>query len=109
MYAVCWDTTIAEHKAKLSLATRDALPASSGILSSAHLMSELRNACPADTVWVIEAVTNARIAADQIQATLPESWIICGGGGLGWSGGGALGVKLAMDAYVLDFFVSKPR
>lgn len=72
-------------------------------------MSELRNACPADTVWVIEAVTNATIAADQIQATLPESSIICGGGGLGWSGGSALGVKLAMDAYVLDFFVSRPR
>ncbi|EOD45435.1 putative acetolactate synthase protein [Neofusicoccum parvum UCRNP2] len=26
-----------------------------------------------------------------------RSWINCGGGGLGWSGGGALGIKLATD------------
>ena len=58
-------------------------------------MSQLRRACPAETVWVVEAVTNSVIASDQIQATIPGSWINCGGGGLGWSGGGALGVKLA--------------
>ncbi|EEY16660.1 acetolactate synthase [Verticillium alfalfae VaMs.102] len=28
----------------------------------------------------------------------PGSWINCGGGGLGWSGGGALGIKLASAA-----------
>ena len=48
-------------------------------------------------VWVVEAVTNSVIASDQIQVNIPGSWINCGGGGLGWSGGGALGVKLAMD------------
>lgn len=26
------------------------------------------------------------------------SWVNCGGGGLGWSGGGALGIKLATEA-----------
>lgn len=42
-------------------------------------------------------MTNAAFVADQVQATIPGTWINCGGGGLGWSGGGALGIKLATD------------
>jgi len=42
-------------------------------------------------------VTLTTFIADQIAPVLPKSWINCGGGGLGWSGGGALGVKLASD------------
>ncbi|KAG8414560.1 hypothetical protein J3459_014274 [Metarhizium acridum] len=34
----------------------------------------------------------------QHPAHLPGSWINCGGGGLGWSGGAALGIKLATEA-----------
>ncbi|KAJ8120642.1 hypothetical protein ONZ43_g2699 [Nemania bipapillata] len=33
-----------------------------------------------------------------VRPELPGSWINCGGGGLGWSGGGALGIKLASAA-----------
>ena len=62
------------------------------------LTAAVRQACPKDTIWAIEAVTQTAFVADQIGATLPNSWINCGGGGLGWSGGGALGVKLASDA-----------
>ena len=61
-----------------------------------HLTSAIRAAVPQDTVFAIEAVTNTVFVADQIQASLPGSWINCGGGGLGWSGGGALGIKLAV-------------
>jgi thiamine pyrophosphate-dependent acetolactate synthase large subunit-like protein len=60
-------------------------------------MSEVRKAVPKDTLWAIEAVTQTGFVADQVQATIPGSWINCGGGGLGWSGGGALGIKLASD------------
>jgi thiamine pyrophosphate-dependent acetolactate synthase large subunit-like protein len=60
-------------------------------------MAEVVRSVPKDTIWAIEAVTNTAFVADQIQATIPGSWINCGGGGLGWSGGGALGVKLASD------------
>lgn len=42
-------------------------------------------------------MTNTGFVADNIQATVPGSWINCGGGGLGWSGGGALGIKLASE------------
>lgn len=62
-----------------------------------YLMAQVRQGCPSDTIWAIEAVTLTHSVADQVGATLPNSWINCGGGGLGWSGGGALGIKLASD------------
>ncbi|PIG81607.1 acetolactate synthase [Aspergillus arachidicola] len=66
-------------------------------LNVSYLISQVRETCPADTIWAIESVTLTTFVADQIAATLPKSWINCGGGGLGWSGGGALGIKLATD------------
>ena len=92
-----WDWLVEAHQARLSQIVQEARPTVDGSLSPAFLMSQLRTRCPVDTVWVVEAVTSAFIAADQIQATIPGSWVNCGGGGLGWSGGGALGVKLATD------------
>ncbi|KAH6693520.1 thiamine pyrophosphate enzyme [Plectosphaerella plurivora] len=68
-----------------------------GEYGTGHLCRELRRLCPEDTIWAIEAVTNTAFVHDNIQPTLPGSWINCGGGGLGWSGGGALGIKLATD------------
>lgn len=62
------------------------------------LCKTLKDLAPSDTVFAIEAVTNSVLIADQVRATLPGQWINCGGGGLGWSGGGALGIKLAVDA-----------
>ncbi|KOC12606.1 acetolactate synthase [Aspergillus flavus] len=66
-------------------------------LNVSYLISQVRETCPADTIWAIESVTLTTFVADHIAATLPKSWINCGGGGLGWSGGGALGIKLATD------------
>ncbi|CAI7654133.1 unnamed protein product [Penicillium bialowiezense] len=62
------------------------------------LCKTLKDLAPSETVFAIEAVTNSVLIADQVRATLPGQWINCGGGGLGWSGGGALGIKLAVDA-----------
>ncbi|OCT44722.1 acetolactate synthase [Cladophialophora carrionii] len=63
-----------------------------------HILGEqIRAAVPRDTIFAVEAVTLATIISDQIAAILPKTWINCGGGGLGWSGGGALGIKLASD------------
>lgn len=66
-------------------------------INVSYLTSLLRQLCPVDTIWAIEAVTLTALVADQIGATIPNSFINCGGGGLGWSGGGALGIKLATD------------
>ncbi|KAJ5960945.1 Thiamine pyrophosphate enzyme C-terminal TPP-binding [Penicillium vulpinum] len=62
-----------------------------------YLMAQVRQGVPIDTIWAIESVTLTHFVADQVSATQPQSWINCGGGGLGWSGGGALGIKLASD------------
>lgn len=73
-------------------------PLNDGKFGVAHLSKLLRSACPEDTIWVVEAVTNTGFIHDNVRPTLPGSWINCGGGGLGWSGGAALGIKLAAEA-----------
>ncbi len=82
-------------------------PASDGNLrfGVAHLSKLLRSACPENTIWVVEAVTNTSFIHDNVRPTRPGSWINCGGGGLGWSGGAALGIKLAAKAERGDEFV----
>ena len=70
-------------------------PGSEGAFATPYLINRLRHFCPKDTIWCVEAVTETVAVADQIQATHPGSWINCGGGGLGWSGGASLGIKLA--------------
>lgn len=89
-----------EHKKRQEAITQLAATPDGGDaahLNVSYLISQVRKQCPADTIWVIEAVTLTAFVADQIGSTLPNSWINCGGGGLGWSGGGALGIKLATD------------
>ncbi|KAL2852011.1 hypothetical protein BJY01DRAFT_260337 [Aspergillus pseudoustus] len=86
-------------KTRQAVAGLAAIPAGGhdASLNAAYLMSQVRKSCPADTLWAIESVTLTPIVSDQIAATIPNSWINCGGGGLGWSGGAALGIKLATD------------
>ena len=92
-----WAKLQESHKSRLETIKSLAQPGKDGTFNCSYLISQVRQSCPKDTIWAIEAVTNTAFVADQIQATLPGSWINCGGGGLGWSGGGALGVKLATD------------
>ncbi|PKS10147.1 hypothetical protein jhhlp_001897 [Lomentospora prolificans] len=72
-------------------------PLEDDTFGTGHLCRTLRKLCPLDTIWAVEAVTNTAFTHDGLMPTLPGSWINCGGGGLGWSGGGALGIKLATD------------
>lgn len=94
-----WTALQKKHKARLeTIGSQASISNSDGSFGCSYLMAQVRKACPPDTLWAIEAVTNTGFVADQIQATIPGSWINCGGGGLGWSGGGALGIKLATDS-----------
>ena len=86
----------ADYQRRLQRIKSLAEPSDQGTFEAPYLISRVRHFCPQDTVWCIEAVTNSIIVADQIQATIPGSWINCGGGGLGWSGGASLGIKLAV-------------
>jgi thiamine pyrophosphate-dependent acetolactate synthase large subunit-like protein len=94
-----WRKLGISHAARLqTISRRGKLPSDlSAPLNASTLTAEVCKACPPDTIWCIEAVTLTGFVADQLQPTLPNSWINCGGGGLGWSGGAALGIKLASD------------
>lgn len=87
-----------EYEARLAKIAKAAEPMSNDTFGTGHLCSTLRKTCPDDTIWAVEAVTNTGFVHDNLQVTRPGAWINCGGGGLGWSGGGAMGVKLATDA-----------
>lgn len=93
-----WNQLQTSHKAKLDTIASKAQPLADGGFGTGYLCRTLRRVCPEDTVWAIEAVTSTVYVHDNLQPTLPGHWINCGGGGLGWSGGGALGIKLATDA-----------
>ncbi|KAM3073636.1 hypothetical protein ACMFMG_004479 [Clarireedia jacksonii] len=93
-----WEALGASHTKKLEEIAAFSAPKDDDTFGTAHLCHALRKVVPKDTIFAIEAVTNTVFVADTIQATLPGSWINCGGGGLGWSGGGALGIKLATEA-----------
>ena len=88
----------ASYTRKLEAIASQAEPNSDGSFGCGYLLSQIRKACPIDTIWVIEAVTNTYTVADQLQATFPGSVFGAGAGGLGWSGGAALGIKLATNA-----------
>lgn len=96
-FSARWDKLQESHRSRLNTIASQAKAAPDGTYATSYLMSEVRKAVPRDTLWAIEAVTQTPFVADQVQATIPGSWINCGGGGLGWSGGGALGMKLASD------------
>ncbi|KAL6864647.1 thiamine pyrophosphate-requiring enzyme [Trichoderma novae-zelandiae] len=85
------------YAAKIERITKAAEPFPDDSFGTGHLSKVLRSVCPKDTIWAVEAVTNTGFIHDNLRPTLPGSWINCGGGGLGWSGGGALGIKLAAD------------
>jgi len=90
-----WDALRASYEARLAKISENAVPSADGRFGTGHLCRTLRKLCPEDTIWAVEAVTNTQFVHDAIRPELPGSWINCGGGGLGWSGGGALGIKLA--------------
>ena len=97
-YAQRWEQLEKSYAERVKSIHTAALPSSDRSLSTSSLTSSLKSHCPTDTIWAVEAVTNTALVADQIMPDLPGSYINCGGGGLGWSGGGALGIKLATEA-----------
>ena len=93
------EARIKSHRERFDAITKIAqLPSDQDAPLNASLLGgQIKAFCPSDTIFAVEAVTLTALIADQISPTLPKSWINCGGGGLGWSGGGALGIKLASD------------
>ncbi|KAK8115335.1 Thiamine pyrophosphate enzyme [Apiospora kogelbergensis] len=96
-FSKAWDALVASHKQRLEDIAARAQPTADGAFGTGHLCRTLKSLAPADTLWAIEAVTNTGFVHENLQPDRPGSWLNCGGGGLGWSGGGALGIKLASD------------
>jgi acetolactate synthase-1/2/3 large subunit len=67
----------------------------SGALSPAFVFATLNTRLSQDDVVLNEAIRNAPILQEHITRTMPRSYVGLAGGGLGFSGGMALGLKLA--------------
>jgi thiamine pyrophosphate-dependent acetolactate synthase large subunit-like protein len=92
-----WEKLGESYNKRLETIKALAKPKEDGSYLPPYLISRVRHICPQDTIFAVEAVTNGPMVSEQLQVTLPGSLINCGGGGLGWSGGGSLGIKLATD------------
>ena len=66
-----------------------------GAVNPHYLMAELGKLIEAEDMIFNEGITNAAPVLMQIPRPLPNTTVRAGGGGLGWSGGIALGAKLA--------------
>jgi len=67
----------------------------SGALNPAFVFKTLNGKLSQDDVVVNEAIRNGPILQEHITRTKPQSYVGLAGGGLGFSGGMALGLKLA--------------
>ena len=66
-----------------------------GAINPHYLMAELGKLLDDEDMIFNEGVTNAAAVLMQIPRRVPNTTVRAGGGGLGWSGGTALGAKLA--------------
>lgn len=89
----------AQHAQRINSAEHAAAEAGSvDALSPAYALAALAKMLRPDDVVVNEAIRNAPNVLQQIARDLPLTLLSSAGGGLGYSGGMALGVKLARPA-----------
>ena len=72
-----------------------AVKGSVGALAAPYVVSTLNDKLSQDDIIVNEAIRNAPLVQEHIRRTTPNSYVGLAGGGLGFSGGMALGLKLA--------------
>ena len=63
-----------EHATRLASFAELAKPRDSGAITAHHVGAAIKSSLPADTVFVIEAVTCAIQISDQLQTSIPGSW-----------------------------------
>jgi acetolactate synthase-1/2/3 large subunit len=66
------------------------------IITAEYITARVRHHTDSNTVFLIEGVTNNRAMFDHICAKRPGSIFTSGGGSLGWNGGAAVGIKMAL-------------
>ncbi|KAI4248006.1 MAG: hypothetical protein LQ352_006013, partial [Teloschistes flavicans] len=104
IYTQRWTSLGEMHKSNLKCsAAKAALPPEgpNSSINIAFLSAQIRDYLPKDTIYVTEAVTNHVRMMEQLQPSIPGTSFTKGAGGLGWSCGAALGMKLAKpEAFV---------
>jgi len=82
-------------------ARRQAAAAAEGVqgaINPAHLFARLSAALSSNDIVINEAIRNGPLLQQQLRRTEPGSYVGLAGGGLGFSGGMALGLKLAQPS-----------
>ena len=82
-------------------ARRQAAAAAEGVqgaINPAHLFARLSAALSPNDIVINEAIRNGPLLQQQLRRTEPGSYVGLAGGGLGFSGGMALGLKLAQPS-----------
>ncbi|MFM2069233.1 MAG: hypothetical protein RLZZ584_4142, partial [Pseudomonadota bacterium] len=90
------DRMRAEHAAReRAREAASASPGSPGAISPAWLCAQISQALQPEDIVVNEAIRNSLNVLNHVQRSAPGSLVGCAGGGLGYSGGMALGARLA--------------
>lgn len=82
-----------QRQARIDAAAAD--PGTAGAISPAHVCAALQRALSEEDIVLNEAIRNALVVFDQMPRRLPGTLYGSPGGGLGYSAGMALGLKLA--------------
>ena len=85
----------AVHDAHLAQWTARERPADDGTVTPAYLVACVRDAIGPGALVLTEAISNYQTVCEHLRASRPGSLIGSGAGSLGWSGGAAVGAKLA--------------
>jgi acetolactate synthase-1/2/3 large subunit len=70
-------------------------PPGDGTITAEYLVACVRDAIGPDALVLTEAITNYQVVCEHLQPSRPGSLLGSGGSSLGWSGGAAVGAKLA--------------
>jgi len=85
----------ATHDAQRERWTAAEHPAPDGAITPEYLVACVRDVLGPDALVLNEAISNYHVVNEHLRASRPGSLLGSGGGSLGWSGGAAVGAKLA--------------
>ena len=85
----------ATHQAQRAEWAAREQPGPDGTITPAYLVACVRDAIGPDALVLTEAVTSYQVVSEHLRASRPGSLLGSGGSALGWSGGAAVGAKLA--------------
>jgi acetolactate synthase I/II/III large subunit len=85
----------ATHQAQRAEWAAREQPGPDGTITPAYLVACVREAIGPDALVLTEAITNYQAVCEHLRPSRPGSLLGSGGSSLGWSGGAAVGAKLA--------------